>query len=231
MWTTDSSALVALEVNAQKRSRGTGECEIRVHFRPFRIQQGKSGPVKTTIFLASTAAQVRLSATNGKISLWTKQSTAHAQHEIQERVHSAVAFNPRLKVEVDPAIKAELESLSTSRGSEQISKAEFQANAQASLADKCIGGKNVEWHYCLHRGAKEVRDFLDETLYLGASSTWTEPDWERYWVAAELDDCAFFGPNRRRIEGLKAYLLSLSLRREGVVLPSVGKVVCRVQVE
>jgi hypothetical protein len=225
-WTPDSPALVVLEIVPDDSSNAKGTVlELRAHFRPYRIPRGNV--VKSIVYFGSTGAFVRLEARGGTFLHWTREPKETAKQSIEEKKSSGIQFNPRLRLEFTGLGKAEAEVGSRSSSNETVSRLEFVDPTQANLSDKCIDQKYIEWHYTLHRGAKRVRDFLEESLHLAAKCQWIGAS-KRLSATAELDDCGFFGLERRPLTAFKAYALLLALKANGVVLPGAGKVVCDV---
>jgi hypothetical protein len=224
-WTPTSDALIVLELLPTLiPESSTIDVQVKIHFRPYRLPS--SGVVKTTAYFASTGAFVTLTAVGGTIVLWTKQAKEASKTAFEEKSSSGIEFHPKLKIELHEA-KAEADLGGATSATETTSRVEFTDTTQVSLSDKCIGGKRVEWQYALHRGAKQFRDFLDETVLLGARCLWYDAV-RRMVASAELDDCVFFGPNRKPLTGFKAYALRLKLRSRGVELPSAEGVICDV---
>jgi hypothetical protein len=223
-WTPhlDSEGLIVVEVKATIATDQSTDVDLKVHFRPFRIRLGTV--VRATVYYGSTGALVALELAGGRFNAWTRQETREAKTELAGKATSGIEFHPKLSVALLGAGTVKTEVGGTSSLVEQGSRMEVTDTVQATLSDKCIAERVIEWHYAMHRGEKYVRDFLEETLQLGAQCVWSHCERKKLSISAELDDCGFFAANRRQLTGFKAFLLKCRLARAGVALPSTERI-------
>jgi hypothetical protein len=174
------------------------------------------------LFIGSTGAFVTLQSELGHIFEWTRGHRPNTTQTLQQTTRAGITVPPNIKLSIGSL------EVSAAAPPQPPAKAEFEEPGQSTLTDKCLGGRQVEWHYSPHRGAKAVRDFLDETLELKASSQWAEGQAESFTVSLDVDDCYFFDENKRRITGFKAFVLARRLKAAGAI-PSLERVTCSVK--